>query len=469
MTSPSDAASSAFRTRLATLYLLRHSLVGLAVWGLLYGVVVLALRGALGLDRETLLWGLASLPLVFLVATVLAFRALPSVAATRALLDRHGHCGGLLMAADEVDTHGWIARPGDGPALRWRAGRAGGLCAVGLAFLVLAFLVPQSFARIGAPRLEIGRDVARLEDQLAVLKEEKVLDKQRAEALKEKLDQLRKDAAARDPLKTLEALDSVQDTTQKAAQDAAEAATRQMEDLARAGTLTDALEKAGDKLDQAQLGEAMSQLAGLMRKADAENKMLEDGAIDQEILDALQKGGPLTKEQMKKLSEALKGAKNGLARKVGRLVKAKLIDPDALKKCDKACECDTAGLAAYLKENGCDGLCDNLLDGDGDPGKGGINRGRGDAKLKFGDESSEQGIKFKDEELPPSELQSLKDSELEGLGTGTPKHKKGETPASGGALVGAKMGGGSSTGQVVLPRHRGAVERYFDRAAPKKK
>ncbi|MGL4553536.1 MAG: hypothetical protein ACRC33_20410 [Gemmataceae bacterium] len=477
MTPRSEGGVQAFRARLAGLLLLRNSLIGLAAWGLLYGVVVLALRGATGLEPEALLWGLLSLPLVVAAATVLAFRALPTAAQAKALLDRHGRAGGLLMAGVETDTGKWDAGRVEGPGLRWRAGRTGVAAAVGLSFLVTAFLVPASFARIGTPRLDVRRDTERLEEQLAVLKEEKVIGDQRAKELKEKLDQLRQDALARDPVKTLEALDFLQDTTQRSAQEAAEAAARQIEQLAKAGAMAEALEKNGAKLDQAQMSEAMNQLAGLMRKADAENALSELDLSEegkkalQEILEAMKKGGPLTKEQMKKLAEALKGAKSELAEKVGKLVKAKLVDADALGKCEKGGECDGAALAAYLKENGSGDAADLLLMVESDEGgKGGVDRGPGHAKLTFGDESSDQGAAFKDEALPPGDLKALRDSELEGISKTSPTvHKGAADKAASGALGGAKAGGGSSTGQMVLPRHRGAVERYFERQPSPKK
>jgi hypothetical protein len=59
-------------------------------------------------------------------------------------------------------------------------------------------------------------------------------------------------------------------------------------------------------------------------------------------------------------------------------------------------------------------------------------------------------------------LQSLKETQIQAITRGTPGK---ETPgdAMSGALEGAAGGGGSANSQVVLPRHRGAVERYFDR------
>jgi hypothetical protein len=341
------------------------------------------------------------------------------------------------------------------------------MCTVGLTFLVLAFLVPNSFARLGTPSLDVRRDTERLKEQLAVLKEEKILDAQRADELKERLDQVRKDALARDPVKTLEALDFLHDTTQKAAQEAAEKTTKQVEEIAKAEALSEALEKNGNKLDPSKLGEALGQLDKLLKKAEAENDLLQEG-LDPKLLEELKKGG-LTSEQLKKLADALKGLKGEKAKKLAKLVKARLIDAEALGKCEKSGECDKAALARYLKENGfqCDGLCDG--EGD-DEGRGGVNEGGGKTKLKFGDETPEQGDKFEDEQLPPSELNKLRDSELQGLSLGTPSvHKQGDGTVAGGALNGAKAGGGSSAGQTILPRHRGAVERFFDRkVAPKK-
>jgi hypothetical protein len=43
--------------------------------------------------------------------------------------------------------------------------------------------------------------------------------------------------------------------------------------------------------------------------------------------------------------------------------------------------------------------------------------------------------------------------------------KPGVGPAQSGALGGAAAGGGSANAGVVLPRHRGAVGRYFERPA----
>jgi hypothetical protein len=467
MSNNEDRAIADFRRSLASLYLLRNGLVALTLWAFIYGTAVLALRGAVGLSRLDLLWGLASLPLVLVPAVVLALRRLPTTAAVRAVLDQHGRCGGLLMAGAEFPLGDWSARLPEVrvPRLRWRGRRNWGLFAVACAFVALGFLVPQSLASLGGSRLDVSREVERLKEQLEVLQKEKILDPERAQDLKMKLDQLLRDASGKDPVKTLEALDHVQDLVKQEAQKASEKAAQKMEEMARAEAMAEAIEKNGSKLEGPQLNEAMNELAALARKAADENELLQD-ELDPELLDAIKKG-KLTPEMAKKLAEALKKGMEKTEARVGKLVKAKLISADTLKKCDEAGKCDGAALAAYLKENGKEELKD-LLEQEGKGGVGDDPPGK--TRLKFGDESSEDGVKFKEEELPPSQQQALRDSQLSGISKGAPPKGK-EKPQRGGsgALDQAKAGGGSAMTQVVLPRHKGAVERYFDRPGRPKK
>jgi hypothetical protein len=101
------------------------------------------------------------------------------------------------------------------------------------------------------------------------------------------------------------------------------------------------------------------------------------------------------------------------------------------------------------------------------PGRGGVNEGPGAAQLQFGEKSSEEGFKFREEALPPSDLAALKESQSAGVSTTAPqKDKSGGTPQAG-ALAGAAAGGGSANAAGVLPQHRAAVGKYFDRPANK--
>jgi hypothetical protein len=464
-----DRAIEQFRRRLGALLLLRHALAALTVWAFLWGTAVLALRGALSVPRLPLLWGLAAAPLALIPAFLLARRQLPARSAVRAVLDRHGRCGGLLMAGAEVPLGDWrqaVPPPGR-PGLRWRGGRAWALFAGGAAFVLLSFALPQALASLGAgPRLEVQREVARLVEQIDTLKEEAVLPPTRADDLKKKLGQVRDEARGKDPVKTLEALDHLQDVANQSAREDAESATRKNEDLGRAEQLAETLRKNGSSFSPKALAEGMNELAALTRKAAAESGML-DKALDKELLDAL-KAGSLSPEQLKKLGGALRGYKGKLAGKLARLHKVGLIDREALDKFKECGACDCKALVAYLKEcdKGC--LCDAIANCEM-PGRGGVTRGPGAAKLTWKDPSSEKGVKFKEEELPPAALSELEKSKLSGLSTGTPQVTKGGKPAASGALAGAATGGGSASTAVVLPRHRGTVERYFDRPGRPKK
>lgn len=457
-----------FRARLRRVYLLRNLVAALTIWSFLYGTAVLALRGGAGLSRLDLLWGLVSLPLAVMPAVVLARRRLPSAAAIRAILDRHGRCGGLVMAGEELALGAWEEGLPElrAPEVRWQARRPLALLGGGLAFAALAFLVPQGLANLGPARLDVEREAAQLARKLEVLEKEKVLDRKRSQELQEQLEKVRQDARAGDPVRTLEALDHLHDLASKAARDAAEAAARKNEDLGRSETLTEAVSRAGSRLDNEARTEAMKQLSALAAKAAEEGELLESG-LDPATLKALE-AGQLSPEQLQDLLEALKECKGKTTGKVGRLVKARVLDPSELEKCEKAGECSCEGLAAFLKENGCKaGLCEGLALCEV-PGKGGITRGPGPARLTFGDESNPDGATFKEEQLPPAAMQTLKDARLAGVSVGDPR-KNGERPgaASSGALAGAASGGGSASTQVVLPRHRGAVERYFARPVQK--
>ena len=76
--------------------------------------------------------------------------------------------------------------------------------------------------------------------------------------------------------------------------------------------------------------------------------------------------------------------------------------------------------------------------------------------------SDENGAKFKEKALPPGSVAGLQDSQLVGLSASAPEVQKGNLAAHG-ALNNSATGGGSAHTQTVLPKHKGAVKKYFDR------
>jgi hypothetical protein len=152
--------------------------------------------------------------------------------------------------------------------------------------------------------------------------------------------------------------------------------------------------------------------------------------------------------------------------------KAGLIDAELLSKCLQAGECDCDGLRAFLQANKGKASLADLLSQCKNGGRGGINRGPGAAPLTWGKAGSEERFKFKEEVLPPGALASLKSGQTNLPANRSAQiviHAKPDGSASSGALAGATAGSGSANTDVILPRHRAAVERYFERKTPPKK
>ncbi len=100
-------------------------------------------------------------------------------------------------------------------------------------------------------------------------------------------------------------------------------------------------------------------------------------------------------------------------------------------------------------------------DADGEPGRGGVNRGRGDADLTWGKETSPQD-RFKSHALPPGAARSPDDwAPLVEL-PGAPR----ESPGASGSAAARQydaVAGQSAWRRSLAPRHQSAVKKYFDK------
>jgi hypothetical protein len=94
-----------------------------------------------------------------------------------------------------------------------------------------------------------------------------------------------------------------------------------------------------------------------------------------------------------------------------------------------------------------------------------VTRGPGHAPLLFDGQTAEDANKFKEIVLPPSALGELAQSIPIATSPGLPDDPN--ATASGAGVIGtAAAGGGSAARQPILPRHRAAVGRYFERGKP---
>lgn len=476
-----------FRRQLAGLLVLDRSLRFLAIAGFVGGGVILALRIGLGWSFGTLSfeklsferlsfeklsfhWLPAIVALVFGLVLVLAahkgLKALPDKATVRALLDRHQGWGGLLMADTETDLGTWrtalhSARPASAalPRLHWRSTPAWTLFGAAVVFILVSFLVPPRSLDASGPRpLDLATEITELEESLKVLEEEGLMDGEEAERLDLALETLAEEASGNDPARAWETLDHLSEMAEQTAEEAAEAALTEGERLVAAEQVALALEQdAGPS--ELEAG-ALEELAGLASQAAEQNRLLDQSLADA-LAQAAASGDPA------RMKKALTGSRESLEAKLNRLHKAGLIDLETLIQGKESLAAGDDALAAFLGENGLEAAgayCQ--MPGAGQmPGTGAATRGPGHAEMTWADPSSEEGAVFEEQVLDPSSLAALERSGLIGLRAADPRAGGRQPLPSSGAsgLDPTASAGGAAHTQSVLPRHRAAVRRFFER------
>lgn len=98
------------------------------------------------------------------------------------------------------------------------------------------------------------------------------------------------------------------------------------------------------------------------------------------------------------------------------------------------------------------------------PGSGGVSRGRGDADLTWGDESTLENTKFKESVLPPGMLDKPRD-EVVGITIASPETDVANSAPRSAARAATAASGDEAWKGTVRPRHRSVVKRYFDKQA----
>jgi hypothetical protein len=452
-----------FSARIVRVLAFRTALRWATVWMLALGLAVLVARVMTRLPVHTLMLGLLGLVPIVAAAVWLEARRRPSPSTVRARLDQHARCGGLLMAAEQADVSAWSrempeARP---PVIRWQSGRALNLFGVSALFLALTFIIPDRYTALGFQRpLEIGKVLEELTAQIETLEEEKILKEDKASDFKSDLNKLGKEAAGKDPARTWEALDHLQQSVHDLAKQAAEEAIAKMQSLAQSEALAGALSQLPDSTAGEVLTKAAQELASLLNAAKLDQGLL-NASLPPELL-ASAKDGKLSPELIKELMKAIAANKEKIEAIMAKLENLRLIDGELAGVCKKAgLSPNPDALAAFLAENGSDAIALEILIEM--LGNGGVDRGRGDAPLTWKDPSDENDIGFKEQTLPPSQLSAMKDAQLVGMSKAAPEVTGDKATVTTGALNPAAAGGGNARAQVILPSHKGAVNRFFKR------
>lgn len=414
-----------------------------------FGGIVLVAKLLLPQAWPHVLWlGGAAIP-ALIVAWWLSRRERWTRGESIARLDSALQSGGLLMTLSERPDADWSAQLPQVEALwrsalpRLRPRRFASYLALPLVFAFGACFVPLREASSDAPlRNTVGRKATQeLEELLASLDEEKVLEQEEQRQLNEEIAKLAEETE-HTPL-THEKWETV-----------------------------DALrERMRVRLDAAAMTAAQAASAAAMLKGAG----LDGNELSLERSEQLQKE---LAETLQKLGQkgAFAGASKSLQDQLQRLIKdGKLQLPEDAaererlldelrehlqKESDKLCE-------LRGKCSQCDGdkLCLGEKDGNGNlPGRGGVSRGRGDADLTWGKESDKEGTKFKEVILPPGFLDQPKD-ELVGVQKTAPNEDTAaNAPRSAQRLL-DPAAGNATWNRTVNPRHRGVVRKFFDERA----
>jgi hypothetical protein len=303
-------------------------------------------------------------------------------------------------------------------------------------FLALALWLPQRNPAQGASAVLADDMAADLKATVVVLKQQDLITPEEEKKLEEEIDRIQRAAKERVDASSWEAADALREKVAAGLADKQDAVKWAEDSLARfaaagqAGGSPDSQVRA----NPAELTAALEKLArsGLLAGAPAD-------------LQGLLKGGklPTDPEALRRLAASLsahlantKGRLDGVAR-LGKATGR--FDPSEFP-------IDSDQAAA---------------DGDGIPGRGGINRGRADAELTWGKETAPFD-RFKASALPPGAARSPDDWAPVAELPGAPRESA-VSSAPSAARQYAPAAGQTAWRRTLAPRHQSAVKKYFEK------
>jgi hypothetical protein len=451
----------------------------LAVYLFVLGSAVLITKLAMPEFWPNVLWLVAGAVPVAVAAWWISGRELFSRTESVALLDNRLEAGGLLMTLCEAPDELWEERLPQLETLwktslpQYRPVRFARQMAGPFVFMLAACLVPLRDVD-AAPTLKntAGEQAtSQLQELLTELEKSDVLEEEEKQELEDEIAKLVEETKDT-PLthEKWETVDALQERMRMRVETTAAELVTAQQSLA-------ALKNAADG-DFAKLSiESMDMLSKDV--LEMMQKMADKGAFDnvpKNLKDQLQRlmkssagNGkfqlPKDPKELSELLDSLDGFLQNESKKLSELrSKCKGGNCKGCPGCEAGCKCSGPGDVVCTCPNcpNSGGQCAG-----GAPGSGGISRGRGDADLTWGDESSLENTKFKESVLPPGMLDKPRD-EVVGITIAAPETDvAGPAPRSAARAATAASGDETWKG-TVRPRHRSVVKRYFDKQAEKK-
>lgn len=370
-------------------------------------------------------------------AAVLAVRRAYAPADVAAVADWLGGGQGALLTWFETADPAWK----DSPLIRQSAAfqlpkirlrRAHMAVLPAFAFLAAAWVLPQRVEAL-TPSEALADEIASdLTAAVVELKQEALLTPEEEKQFEEQIERIRKSAEERVDPSSWEAADALREQVVASLTEKQEAVKWAQESLARLSAAADSL-GAGESLSNAQTAELTKALEKL-----AKSGML-SGASEQ-LRGMLQAG------KMPTDPKALRDLAASLGKYLGE-TNGKFANAAGLGK----------GFGRFDPSEF--GVGDQSADGDGNPGRGAATRGRADAALTWGKETTPHD-RFKSTALPPGAARSPDDWAPVVSLPGAP-----QTAATRSAQNAARdydaAAGQAAWRRSLAPRHQSAVKKYF--------
>ena len=409
----------------------------------------------------------------FPAAFVLARKRLPSEEGVLAFLASRTPGGAVVLSAQECGNDRLPLPPVPfAPSLRLaRAGRRAAFLLAGACFCAgtLFFPAPAAEDQEKIPgALDLKDEAEKITAQAELLQKELPGKKEKAAAFLNELEEILRQAESTAPGRSYEMLQELQQKLRGEMVSGIREQARTLRQMEALEQLTRTLSGKG-KPGSAAAKEQFSQLLKALSAKDPRlAESLKNGKFDKAKLD----GKTLEKlaDALKTDREKLKRQLENLCNKCGEKAPGASGDPAAARE----------ELEQFLKENvpGCDDLLESLTnregeeggsgegsggEADGEPGSGGVSRGRGDAVLELSGKTEDHGAKRIDRALPGKGGEKGPDNSrrIGRFAVDTEQKEEAAGPQAGGNLStrAAKAGSEQST---VHPAHRKAVKRYFD-------
>jgi hypothetical protein len=390
---------------------------------------------AAGLEWLWLAPVLATIP-----ALILCFKHAYRPADVVAIADWLDGGHGMLLTLHEHDSVAWSASPiveraSTLPLPRVRPWRKLVPVLPALAFLTVALWLPQRVPP-GSTTLLAEEIASDLNATVAELKQQTLITPVEEKALEEEIERVRRAAEERVDASSWEATDALKEKVAASLSQKQDAVKWAQESVARYAAAAAAApgENVSAEAQAAELANALENLAksGLLAGASPElQRLLRSGKL------------PTDAKAMRELAASVSKYLGELKGRFGDLAKLGKdfgrFDPSDFP----------------LESDGSDGSRV------GRPGRGGIDRGRGDAELTWGKELSPMD-RFKAHALPPGAARSPDDwaplAELPGTPLESPEFSR-----SAAARQYASAPGQSAWRRTLAPRHQSAVKKYFDK------